>query len=290
MQEFTGEIHPLASDYPMVGADELADLADSIKQQGQLDPITLTPDGVLLDGRNRLAACEMAGVPPKFEVYDGDPIAFIVGKNATRRQLSSGQRAMAIAIGMWESGAWDADAGSWRQGKARDAAKALLNSKSARLTVDLANCGTILAHSRDDARSVLAGESLQAVYKRVRESQKATQERADQMDTLRDKAPDLWRLVTEDGMALEEAWSAYLTRTEKERLQQEADAERIRKNNFHLRQNVHSIAQYSNPERRADRVAEWDSWGEKGAQAVTPALLKQAGEALIDLSKEWKKP
>lgn len=151
-------------------------------------------------------------------------------------------------------------------------------------------CGTILAHNRDLAREVLGGTSLRATYDAVRAEQEAVKKRAEQMDTLRDEAPDLMRHVTEDGMALDEAWAAYMKRTEEQRLKQEADAERIRKNNFYLRQNVHSIAQYSNPERRADRVTEWDAWDEKGAQAVTPALLKQAGEALINLSKEWKKP
>lgn len=280
--EFTGEIHPLASDYPMVGADELADLADSIRQQGQLDPITLSPDGVLLDGRNRLAACEMAGVLPKFETYDGDPVSFIVGKNANRRQLSAGQRAMAIAIGMWESGQWDGT--KWKHGTAASLADAKVADS------DLARCGTILAHNRDLAREVLGGTSLRATYDDVRAEQDAAKKRAEQMDTLRDHAPDLMRHITEDGMALDEAWAAYMTRTQEARQQEEADAERIRKNNSYLRQNVHSIAQYSNPERRADRVAEWDAWSEKGGQAVTPALLKQAGEALINLSREWKKP
>lgn len=282
--EFTGEIHPLASDYPMVGADELNDLAESIKQQGQLDPITLSPEGVLLDGRNRLAACEIAGVPPKFETYDGDPIAFIVGKNANRRQLSAGQRAMAIAIGMWESGQWDKDAGRWGQGTQT----VLTNVRTS--PQDITYCGTILAHSRDLAREVLSGTSLRTTYEQVRDERDAAQERAEQMDKLRDNAPDLMRHITEDGMALDEAWAAYMKRTEDARMKEEADAERIRKNNYFLRQNVHSVAQYSNPERRADRVAEWDAWGEKGAQAVTSALLKQAGEALINLSKEWKKP
>ena len=127
MTLFTGEIHPLANDYPMLAADELSDLAQSIRDNGQLDPITLTSDGTLLDGRNRLAACELAGVEPKFDTYDGDPVAFIVGKNATRRQLSAGQRAMAIAIGLWETGQWNAAAGSWkRDGRVANLATAKL--------------------------------------------------------------------------------------------------------------------------------------------------------------------
>ncbi len=57
---------------------------------------------------------------------------------------------MAIAIGMWESGQWDGDAGKWRSSKPFANANDL--SKS-----DLTMCGAILAHSRDLAREVLAG-------------------------------------------------------------------------------------------------------------------------------------
>jgi len=41
-------------------------------------PIVRTSDGVVLDGRNRLKACEIAGIDPRFEVYEGsNPVGFI---------------------------------------------------------------------------------------------------------------------------------------------------------------------------------------------------------------------
>ena len=102
MTAFAGEVHPLAARWPMLTDDELAALADSITSDGQQDSITLTPDGVLVDGRNRLAACELAGVDPRFEndptLTDDTAIAaFINRKNAQRRNVLTGQKAMSVA-------------------------------------------------------------------------------------------------------------------------------------------------------------------------------------------------
>lgn len=96
---FTGEIHPVAAMFPMLAADELQELADDIKANGQVFPIILDQKGTLIDGRNRLAACKLAGVEPRFELIDDgrDPVAYILATNVSRRHLSKGQRAMAVA-------------------------------------------------------------------------------------------------------------------------------------------------------------------------------------------------
>ncbi|WP_413471415.1 ParB N-terminal domain-containing protein [Streptomyces sp. MB09-02B] len=65
------QTHPTADMFPMLSADELNDLAESIKTEGQHEAIVLSANGVLLDGRNRLAACEIAGVEPRFTTYTG---------------------------------------------------------------------------------------------------------------------------------------------------------------------------------------------------------------------------
>jgi hypothetical protein len=89
------EVHPAADPWPMMPEDELVELADSIRAVGLLEPLVLTPDGMLLDGRNRLDACVRAGVAPTTIVYDGDQVAFVLARNAHRRHMSSGQRATA---------------------------------------------------------------------------------------------------------------------------------------------------------------------------------------------------
>jgi hypothetical protein len=56
-------------------------------------------DGVLIDGRNRLKTCEMAGVEPTFVKLNGeDPTAYIASANLQRRQMTAGQQAMGMAL------------------------------------------------------------------------------------------------------------------------------------------------------------------------------------------------
>ena len=91
--------HPVAQLFPMLSDSELREMADSIKKEGLLNPCVRQND-VLLDGRNRIAACKLAGVEPHFSEYAGDsPVAFIIGANLARRHLDKGQKiALAIEI------------------------------------------------------------------------------------------------------------------------------------------------------------------------------------------------
>ena len=85
--------HPVAELFPMLAPAELDALAADIKANGQQLPIVCQGD-VLLDGRNRLAACRLAGVEPVIQSYTGsDPVAYIIGANLHRRHLSESQRA-----------------------------------------------------------------------------------------------------------------------------------------------------------------------------------------------------
>jgi hypothetical protein len=80
-------------------ARALGILADDIKQHGLLHPIVLDADGVLVDGRNRLRACEIAEVEPQFTSLNGhDPTAFIMSANVARRQMTKGAIAMVVAV------------------------------------------------------------------------------------------------------------------------------------------------------------------------------------------------
>lgn len=87
--------HPLSalfSHLDLKGQD-LEDLAEDIKTQGLLSPIT-THEGMVLDGWNRYTACQMAGVEPVLIPLHpgGDPWAFVKGSNMLRRHMSPAER------------------------------------------------------------------------------------------------------------------------------------------------------------------------------------------------------
>ncbi len=91
------ELHAACSAWPEMKPKELRDLAEDIAAHGLRDPITLTPDGLLLDGRNRALACEMAGVEPATAIFDGDPLRFSLSRNKHRRHLTTDQIAIIAA-------------------------------------------------------------------------------------------------------------------------------------------------------------------------------------------------
>jgi ParB-like chromosome segregation protein Spo0J len=95
------EAHPYAELFPMMTAPELEALAADVAENGQQVPILVDQHGRVIDGRNRLAACERAGVEPLLErrdfVDDAAVLAFIMSANLHRRQLSGTQRALIAA-------------------------------------------------------------------------------------------------------------------------------------------------------------------------------------------------
>ncbi|MCM3906873.1 ParB N-terminal domain-containing protein, partial [Trueperella bernardiae] len=91
--------HPYADKYPMLPADELAELTQSIRANGLRQPIVLDTEGRILDGRNRYVACEKAGIQPQFTTYEGEDLAeYVIDCNTSRRHMSTGARAMASAL------------------------------------------------------------------------------------------------------------------------------------------------------------------------------------------------
>jgi ParB-like chromosome segregation protein Spo0J len=87
--------HPISEIFPLMGDVDLAELAEDIKTHGLREPV-VTYEGMILDGRNRWAACELAGIRPVPAVkYDGDdPVGFVVSRNLRRRHLTVSFRAM----------------------------------------------------------------------------------------------------------------------------------------------------------------------------------------------------
>lgn len=92
------KVHPAAEIFPLLEGDAFEELVEDIRSNGLIDPVWLYDDPelgtVLLDGRNRLAACEAAGVEIRTRKYTGDdPVGFSVSQNVKRRHLTDGQLA-----------------------------------------------------------------------------------------------------------------------------------------------------------------------------------------------------
>lgn len=107
--------HEYADAFPMASEEELEELAASIAAVGLIHPIVLTPKGEVLDGRNRLAACEKVGVEPTFETRDGgddDYKEFVIGANTTGRresmtvQIAAASTALILGHDRRKNGRW----------------------------------------------------------------------------------------------------------------------------------------------------------------------------------------
>ena len=97
--DYNYPFHPIASIFPLLEGSELAALSADIGANGLREPAWLFEDKIL-DGRNRVAACRMAGVEPSFRQFSGDrmtAIRFVWSMNRQRRQLNPGQAAIAEA-------------------------------------------------------------------------------------------------------------------------------------------------------------------------------------------------
>jgi len=103
------DVHPIADLFPMLSDEDIATLARDIRARGLLVPILLDDLGRILDGRNRLAACTIAGIPPRYAHHSGaDPVGDALALNLNRRHLSKGQIAMIVAAnGAFRSGTFN---------------------------------------------------------------------------------------------------------------------------------------------------------------------------------------
>lgn len=88
------KVHPAAELFPMMDGIEFDEFVQDIKEHGLRDPVEVLPDGVLVDGRNRLRACQMLGIKPLTVTVNPDGVvSYIVSKNLHRRHITSSQRA-----------------------------------------------------------------------------------------------------------------------------------------------------------------------------------------------------
>ena len=287
---FTGEIHPYADRWPMRTPDELEAMAESIRANGLRLPIILTPDGVLVDGRNRLRACEVAGITPTFEARgeltsEDAVVAFIWDMNGDhRRHMSKGQIAMMAAL--------------------RPGTQSLV-SKNSRVSSAYVAKARVVTEFLDewDVASVIKGDlSLESAYEKAQEikatvqaeeiarrkAEKAEREeaerRAAQLADLREHRPDLAALVDEDKLPLDEALSLRSREAAKERARAEAERQAIRNllNDVHMAFTVVYDLQVDSTLRKV-----LDNW-EPQSRDWTAADLHNLADHLHAIADRWE--
>jgi hypothetical protein len=194
----------------MLPDDELKDLAANIAQYGLIHPIVLgvlDGDECILDGRNRYAACEMAGVEPEFVIYDGDdPHGYVLAANITRRHMTKGQQAMVIAQACLVSKQPQREAGAQHGVSA----------------TRIAQASTVIKHAPDYVTLVVSGAmSLDDAYSEAKARKEKAAEAERLLAELRDVAPDLADQVTEGSVTAQQAYKKWRER--------EAEQERQRR-------------------------------------------------------------
>jgi hypothetical protein len=88
--------HDAAAIFPLLEDDELQAMVENIREHGLRESIK-TYDGKIIDGRNRMTACRLAGVAPRFEPapVNGSAADYVYSVNYHRRHLTDGGRQLA---------------------------------------------------------------------------------------------------------------------------------------------------------------------------------------------------
>ena len=93
------QIHPAAEIFPLMSGEDFEKLKRDIAAHGLRErPAYL--GGLLIDGRNRLRACDELGIDPgrrRDLADDTDAVAYVLSANLHRRHLTSSQRATVAA-------------------------------------------------------------------------------------------------------------------------------------------------------------------------------------------------
>lgn len=270
----------------MLPPDELEALADDIALNGQADPITLDEEGRLVDGRNRLAACALIDVEPKFArdlALDSDVriAEYINSKNAHRRNVTTGQKAMSVAEELAARGR--RKNGRWQRGSINETSR-LSDDKGWAKAMEQA--GLVLDHAPTLAGDVIGGTTTlneaasEAEANRDAQIREAEAKRiqATQVRDLKSNRPDLAKLVASGELALEDALVIRDKETEAERAEAARVKERRDKFSRDLAFSIHCIAPLAHYEDRRSQVRD-----ELDLKIGVPITAEAIDEAIASL-------
>lgn len=279
MTAFVGEVHPLADVFPMLDQASVDALGADIKANGLRDPLALDWLGRLVDGRNRLAACRLAGVYPTYvtlpELKDEEAIAaYIASKNLQRRDLTQGQKAH-LAVRLYQFGT-----------AVREVAKV-----AGVPPMRVQEAQVIAKWCPDLPAQVIAGAmphagayaQAQAVKDEATAAERAKKQAAEALADLRTNRPDLATLVDEDRLPLTDALDLRRRDAEKERRRAEADAANARQRSEEWNVALAVIKGTHHPE----ALTLLRSTYRPGAYECTPAELHRIADLLHDIADRW---
>ena len=99
-------LHPATMIFPEMSKNDFAQLVESIRKHGQLEPVWLF-DGQIIDGRHRQDACKQLGIDVLAREWSGEGslMDFVCGLNLGRRHMSTEEKAIAAfrALSMYEA-------------------------------------------------------------------------------------------------------------------------------------------------------------------------------------------
>lgn len=244
-------VHPAAAIFPMMDESDLKTLAADIKENGLRVPIVLDKSGeVLIDGRNRLRACEMAEVKPTFQHYEGDATDYVLSLNVERRHMSKSQIAMAVV----KINPDPAKRGRGNKTYSENTFSRDLASKAR----------TVLAMIPDLADAVITGGMpLNEAYEKAQAVKKQREEDAGWMNRFREEEPDLAESVEAGSMPMMDARQEWHKRFN-ERMQEKHRHEDRRKG---VTQDLQSALQVFYPEGHVN---------ERGIRDRADSLLENA--------------
>ena len=295
----------------MLPEGELQELAESIRENGLRHPVVVTADGLILDGRNRAAACDLIGITPETVIYEGDDLAeYVIDSNVTRRNMSAGARAMATALVLEADG--KRKDGRWQRGSVDIGSSS--SSESVWIKA-ITQSGVVLDWLPELGPRVVAGEiALDAAYKQAKDARNAVdaeKQRAaieanrKREATIRERELNNQRLevltkenspylkqVEAGNMSIAAAHAAHLADTERER-EEATQAKRIAEQDARIISEAMLALQFLNhPEARLRMLNHWQIAGTTvrplALDVTTPGHMRKTADLLNQFATEWE--
>ncbi|MGW6981243.1 plasmid replication/partition related protein [Streptomyces sp. NPDC054932] len=257
--------------FPPLTNEELHELTESIKTHGLRHPIVFGPDGVLLDGRNRLAVCKALGIEPRFTTYEGaDPDGYALAINLRQRNLTTGQAAVIATKAQAST--------ETNEHLAPEAAMQSLSEKTGISTGRLELADFVMRHEPNLVDPVITrAVSLDEAHEIALANKVRAQASQQHLARLRVEAPDLADRVITGELTAIQAWNKH-----RECIKEDVRQRRVA--TYLLCDVVTALAQT----RGSRTFAKYDPQYQAPGRSVTRETIANAMTALTEMDAIWR--